>query len=163
MKYLIAAILLSPFAAFAQDSCKLRTTQDPYTRQVKISTGFFDMGKAKVSIEATKTEIDFLFSIGSGICFDDQSSAAAYYMGSKVKTNLKNSGTMNCDGLFHLNFKNQANTPTYLQNFSIKLVNYIKVTDNTKKEILLEPTGEQQQIFRRLVACMINESKKLLQ
>src|SRR5437868_13553636 len=124
MKYLIAAIFLLPLTTLAQDSCKLRRTQDLYTKQIKISTGFIDMGNAKDSIEATKTEIDFLVSLGSGTCFDDQSTAAAFYIGTKVKTNLKNAGTMNCDGLFHMNCKNQASTPTELQNFSIKLINY---------------------------------------
>jgi len=163
MKYFIAAILLLPLITLAQDSCKLKRTQDPYTKQIKLSTGFIDIGSARVSIEATKTEIDFLFSLSSGICFDDQSTAAAFYVGTKVKTNLKNSGTMNCDGLFHLNFKNQTNTPSFLQNFSNKLVTYIKFTDNTRKETVVEPTGEQQQTLKRLVTCVINESKTLLQ
>jgi hypothetical protein len=163
MKYIIAALFIFPLAVSAQDSCKLKRSQDPYTRQVKISTGFIEFGKARVSIEVTKTEIDFLFSLGSGNCFDDQSTAAAFYVGSKLKANLKNSGTTNCDGLFHLNYKNQANTPTYLQNFSTKLINYIKFTDNTKKETVVEPTGEQQQALKSLVTCVINESKTLLQ
>ena len=163
MKYFIAALLFFPLTAFAQDSCKLKTTRDIYTKQVKISTGFMDIGTAKVSIEATKLDIDFLFSIGAGICFDDESTAAAYYVGSKVKTNLKNAGTMNCDGLFHLNFKNQANTQTFLQNFSVKLLSSIKFTDNTKKETIVEPTTDQQQQFKRAVTCIINEAKTLLQ
>ena len=163
MKYLIAALFLLPLATLAQDSCKLRRAQDPYTRQIKLSTGFIDFGAAKISIEATKTEIDFLFSVGSGICFDDESTAAAFYVGTKLKTNLRNSGATNCDGLFHLNFKNQANTPTYLQNFSSKLISNIKMKDNTEKEHIIEPTGEQQKILQALTTCIINESKKLLQ
>ena len=70
---------------------------------------------------------------------------------------------MNCDGIFHLNFKNQVNTPTFLQNFSTKLISSIKLTDNTKKEIIVEPTTEQQQQFKRAVTCIINEAKTLLQ
>src|SRR6266496_3516966 len=116
MKYLIAILLLLPFAGLAQDSCHLKKSQDPYTKLIKISSGFVDIGTAKVSVEATKTEIDFLFSLSGGICFDDQSMASVFYVGTKVKTNLKNSGTMNCDGLYHFNFKNQANPNSYLQN-----------------------------------------------
>jgi hypothetical protein len=163
MKYLIAALLLFPLTALAQDSCKLKKTQDPYTKQVKLSSGFIDIGTAKVSIEATKTEIDFLFSINGGICFDDQSQATLFYAGTKVKTNLKNSGTMNCDGLFHLNFKNQANPNTYLQNLINKQVTSIKFTDNAKKETIIEPAAEQQQMIKAIVACVVNEAKKLLQ
>jgi hypothetical protein len=163
MKYLVAALLFFPIATFAQDSCKLKKTQDPYTKQIKLSTGFIDIGTAKVSIEASKTEIDFLFSVASGICFDDQSTAAVFYVGTKVKTNLKNSGTMNCDGLFHLNFKNQTNTPSFLQNFSNKLVSSIKYTDNTKKESVIELTGEQQLALKMLATCIINQAKTLLQ
>src|SRR5437773_12555303 len=101
MKYILVALFLFPLTTVAQDSCNIRKTQDTYTKQIKLSTEFIDMGAAKVSIEATKTDIDLLFSLGSGICFDDQSTAAAFYIGTKVKTSLKNSGTMNCDGLFH--------------------------------------------------------------
>jgi len=163
MRYFIAALLLFPLTSFAQDSCKLKKTQDPYTKQLKLATGFVEIGTARVSIQATKFEIDFLFSLGDGICFDDQSTATVFYPGTKVKTNLKNGGTMNCDGLFHLNFKNQANPNTYLQNLVNKQVSSIKFTDNTKKETVIELTGEQQQIFKALVSCVINEAKSLLQ
>src|SRR5215204_5779190 len=101
MKYFIAAFLLLPLISVAQDSCKLRKTQDPYTKQLKFATGFIEIGTAKVSLQATKLEIDFLFSLGDAICFDDKSAATVFYPGTKVKTSLKNAGTMNCDGLFH--------------------------------------------------------------
>jgi len=151
MKYLIAILLLFPLKSFTQDSCKLKKTQDPYTKELKFSTGFIPIGTARVSIQATKLEIDFLFSLGDGICLDDKTTATVFYPGTKVKTNLKNSGTMNCDGLFHLNFKNQANPNSYLQNLFNKQVSSIKFIDNTKKETVIELTGEQQQTFKAFV------------
>lgn len=162
MKSLFAIILLLPLFSFSQD-CNFKKDKDPHTREIKISSGFIDLSATKVSVVATKTEIDFLFSLGSGNCFDDESTANVFYAGTKVKTNFKNTGTMNCDGLFHFTFRNQANLPMLLQNFVNKQVTSIKFIDNTKKEIVLSLTEEQQVIFKKLANCIVNEAKTLLQ
>src|SRR5215467_5334052 len=111
MKYIIGILFLLPITVFAQD-CKFKLDKDPYTREEKLSSGFIDLGTGKVSVVATKTDIDFLFSVGKGNCFDDDCTAAISWAGTKSKTTVKNTGPMNCDGLFHLTFRNQANTPT---------------------------------------------------
>jgi len=145
----------------AQD-CKLKTRKDPYTKEIRISTGFISLNGGQVSIEASKSEIDFMFSLGSGKCFDDACTAAAFFEGSKIKTNFKNNGTMNCDGLFHFTFRNTNPSPSALQNLGIKKITSIRFKDNSKKEITVTLTVEQQQTLMNLTGCIINEAKKLL-
>jgi hypothetical protein len=161
MKYTLCLLLLFPFYTMAQD-CKLKNQKDSHTREIKISTGFIQLGGGQVSIEGSKTEIDFMFSFGSGKCFDDASTAAAFFEGTKVKTNFKNSGTMNCDGLFHFTFRNTNPSPSALQNLAIKKITSIRFKDNTKKEIVVTLSAEQQQTLMNLTGCIINEAKKLL-
>jgi hypothetical protein len=161
MKYCLGLLLLLPFSVFAQD-CKLKTHKDAYTREIKISTGFISIGAGQVSIEASKSEIDFMFSLGSGKCFDDASTAAVFFEGTKLKTNFKNGGTMNCDGLFHFSFRNTNPTASALQNLATKKITSIRFKDNTKKESGVILSAEQQQILMNLAGCIINEAKKLL-
>ena len=161
MKYCLGLLILLPFYAFAQD-CKLKTRKDPYTREIRVSSGFIQLGETQVSIEASKSEIDFMFSLGSGKCFDDASTAAVFFDGTKLKTNFKNNGTMNCDGLFHFTFRNTNPAPSSLQNFVTKKITSIRFKDNTKKETSVTLTVEQQQTLTTLTSCIINEAKKLL-
>src|SRR6266498_76148 len=100
MKHIFALIWIVPFFSRAQD-CNLKTMKDPYTREIKISTGLISLNNGQFSVEATKSEIDFMFSV-DGKCFDNASTAAVFFEGTRVKTNLKNSGTMNCEGPFSL-------------------------------------------------------------
>jgi hypothetical protein len=158
MKYLITALFLLPLTSIAQD-CKFKLDKDPYTKEEKLSSGFIDIGTAKVSVVATKTEIDFLFSLGKGNCYDDDCTAAISWSGTKSKTNVRNTGPMNCDGLFHFNFKNQASTPTNLQNLGGKNIASIKFTDNTKKDVVITLTEEQQTALKNLATCIVNEAK----
>ena len=162
MKYLLALLPFLPFSVFAQD-CTLKKEKDSYTKEIKISTGFISLQGAKVSIEATKTEIDFLFLMNGNKCFDDASAAAVFFENSKYKNNYKNGGTMNCQGLFHFIFRNTVSTPTALQNLANKKITSIKLKDNTNKESEITLTSEQQQLLQSLAACMIKESKTLLQ
>jgi len=161
MKYPFCLLLLLPFYSMAQD-CKLKNRRDPYTKEIRLSTGLIALNGAQVSIEASKPEVDFMFSLGSGKCFDDACTAALYYEGSKVKTNFKNNGTMNCDGLFHFTFRNTDPVQSALQNLATKKVTSIRFKDNGKKEIVVTLTAEQQQIFMNQGACIISEAKKLL-
>lgn len=162
MKYQFCLLLLLPFFAFAQD-CKLKHRKDPYTKEIKVSTGFIQLGGTQVSIEASKSDVDFMFSFGGGKCFDDACTAALFYEGSKLKTNFKNNGTMNCDGLFHFTFRNTNPSPSALQNLATKKITSIRFKDNTKKEIVVTLNPEQQQLFMNQTACILEEAKKLLQ
>jgi hypothetical protein len=161
MKCTFYLLLLLPLYTTAQE-CKVKNRKDPYTKEIRISTGFIELQGAQVSIEGSKSEIDFMFSFGSGRCFDDACTAALFFEGSKLKTNFKNSGTMNCDGLFHFTFRNTDPSPSALQNLGTKKVASIRFKDNTKKEIAVTLTPEQQQIFMNQAVCIINEAKKLL-
>jgi hypothetical protein len=161
MKFYCLLFFFIPATMSAQD-CALKKTKDPYTKEVKISTGFIQLQGASVSIEATKSEIDFLFSLGPNKCFDDGSTAAITYEGSRTKTNLKNGGTMNCDGLFHFNFRNVTMTPYALQNLAQKKISAIRFKDNSKTETEVTVTPEQQKQLMDLTMCIINESKTLI-
>ena len=161
MKYVLAVLFIVPLLCQGQD-CGLKNTKDPYTREVKISTGLVSFNNGQFSIEATKSEIDFMFSLEEK-CFDAASTASVYFEGTKVKTNLKNSGTMNCQGLFHFTFRNTNPSPSALLNLSAKKVTSIRFKDNTGKETGVNFTAEQQQTFSSLTGCITNEAKKLLQ
>lgn len=161
MKYSLLLAALLPFYSNAQN-CNLKTTRDPYTKEIKISTGFMSLNAATVSIEATKTEIDFMFSFSGGQCFDDASSAAVFFEGSRLKTNFKNSGTMNCDGLFHFTFRNTSPAPTALQNLGNKKVTSFRFKDNAGKETIVTLIPSQQQVFMDQVNCVINEARKIM-
>jgi len=154
-------LLLAPFITHGQD-CSLKTTKDPYTREVKISTGLITLNSGQYSIEASKSGIDFLFTL-DGKCFDDASTASVFYAGTRLKTNFRNGGAMNCDGIFHFTFRNTNPTQSALQNLGSKKVSSIRFKDNTNKETSISLTEDQQQQFMDLINCMINESKKLLQ
>jgi len=161
MKYILILLFLMPIISVAQN-CNLKTTRDPYTKEIKITTGMVTLNSGQYSIEATKTGIDFMFSL-QGKCFDDASTASAFFEGTKLKTNFRNSGTMNCDGLFHISFRNTNPTQTALQNLGSKKVSSIRFKDNTGKETGISLTADQQQTFMDYISCIITESQKLLQ
>jgi hypothetical protein len=101
-----------------------------------------------------------MFSI-EGKCFDDASIASVFFEGTRVKSNFKNSGTMNCDGLFHFTFRNTNPLPSALSNLGAKKATAIRFKDNSNKETGIILTTEQQQTLTTLINCMINEAKKL--
>jgi hypothetical protein len=172
MRYLPVLLLLLPIGLFAQD-CQLKSKKDPYTKEIKISTGFLELEGGMISIQASKTEIDFMISVPGGKCFDDGTTVNMFFDNTKLKSNYKNTGTMNCEGLFHFTFKNSTATPTPLQNLASKKVTTIqfktkedytaKKKDKKDKDPELTLTPEQQQQFMDMVTCMIKESKTLLQ
>jgi hypothetical protein len=161
MKYILVFLFLTPIAAVAQN-CNLKTARDPYTKEIKVSTGMVELNSGQYSIEATKTGIDFMFSLESK-CFDDASTATAFFEGTRLKTNFRNSGTMNCDGLFHISFRNTNPVQSALQNLGSKKVGSIRFKDNSGKETGISLTAEQQQAFMDFINCIISESQKLLQ
>ena len=82
MKKLIFLVALFPVLAYSQDTCKLIRQTDPFTKLNTISTGFIKLQGGSLSIDATKPEIDMLFSV-SGInkCFTDDATAAIFFCG----------------------------------------------------------------------------------
>ncbi len=163
MKCIVLIALLLPVFALAQD-CKLKKTKDQFSQEPKYSTGFVPFSSTLLSIDADSKEIDFLFSIknqSDAKCFDDASSISFVFEG-KQKANFRNSGTMNCEGLFHVTFKNLTTTPAPLQRLSTKKITAITLTGNNKTVTAITLGEQQQKELMEMVACMVKESKTLI-
>lgn len=168
MKYFFVLFLSLPIFAAAQD-CKIKKEIDPYSKETKLTTGFktFSGGASRtlVSVDATKTEIEFIFSVNGGAegtCFDATSTAVFLYEGGRLKGNFKNNSSMNCEGLFSIVFRNVATTPTTLKNLAAKKVLSVKLTGNAKKVTEITLTEEEQQLLMKMAGCIIEESKTLI-
>jgi hypothetical protein len=174
MRYFVLINLLFPFISFAQDTisvakekvaieCKLNRETDPFTKEIKISTGFIPVDGGSVTIDANKAEIDFLFSIeGTDRCFDNNSTAVIFFEGVKTKFTARNGGSMNCEGLFHFIFRNTASLPFILTKMTAQKVNHISFTGNNKKESTINLSAADQQLFMTLANCLVNEAKGLI-
>lgn len=161
MKYLLL-LLLIPVQSFSQ--CKLIKDKDPYTREARVSTGFVSLQGASVSLDANKREIDMLFNIeGENKCFDNNSSAMVYFEGSKVKMSMRNSGTMNCEGLFHFNFKNSTSVNYQLKKLTTQKISRIEFIGPNQKVITVFLTGEMQDKLFEASGCLMEEASNLLQ
>ena len=167
MKNIFALLLLLPLFSGAQDStatnCKLIKETDPFTKEIKLSTGFIFLDGGSVTIDADSKEIDVLFSIeGADKCFDNNSTAAIFFEGVKTKLNSRNGGTMNCEGLFHFIFKNTATTTSMLQKMMTQKINHILFTGNNKKESTINISPTDQQTLMAMATCLVNEAKTLI-
>ena len=165
MKYFSILILLLPIFSTAQDSvaCKLNKETDPFTKEIKLSTGFIQLDGASVTIDASKTEIDFLFVIdGANRCYDNNSTATIFFEGTKAKLNTKNGGSMNCEGLFHFIFKNSPSPVSLLTKLSTMKISHILFTGNNKKEADIVFTPVEQEVFMTMAACLVKEAKTLI-
>ncbi|HRX93810.1 MAG TPA: hypothetical protein P5158_06840 [Chitinophagaceae bacterium] len=166
IKLLLLALFQLPLLLIAQD-CKLITDKDPFTREIKLSTGFISLRGGSVTIDGNKSEIDVLFSIrGSDKCYDNTSTAEIYFEGSRSKMLGRNGGTMNCEGLFHFTFRNSKASPTtLLQRICTKKITQIIFISNDKKKtrtaVTFEP--EQQQAVMQMANCLLTEARKLVQ
>jgi hypothetical protein len=163
MKRLLAVLLLAPAFSFAQD-CNLKKTKDQFSQEPKLSTGFVPFSSVSLSIDADGKEIDFLFSFTNKSeekCFDDVSTISFVYEG-KQKANFRNTGTMNCQGLFHVTFKNLATTPSPLQKLATKKLTAIMFTGNNNTVTTVTLGAEQQQQLMDIIACMTKEAKTLI-
>jgi hypothetical protein len=166
MKKFLFIFLLLPLYSISQD-CKLKKDTDPFTHETKLSTGFVPFNTDKVqislSIDATSTNIDFFFWIKEdGKCFDNNSAAVINYDGERLKSNFKNSGSMNCEGAFHISFRNVVNTPSNLNWIATKKIKSIRLTGNNNAVTEIELTDEQKQKLMQLADCVIKSSKSLI-
>ncbi len=148
-------------------NCNLNRDRDPYTKEIKISSGFIELDGASVTIDASKDEIDLLFSVDQNKkIFDDNTSSQVFFESSKVKMTIRNNGSMNCKGIFHFIFKNSTNTPSQLTRLSTTRINHIDLynsLDMTKKIGSISFPALAQTNFMTLTTCVINEAKTLLQ
>ena len=164
MKTLVLAFFMLPFLLHAQDTCKLKNHTDPYTKLRQLSTGFIPLQGGSLNIDASKPEIDLLFSLkGINKCFTDASTAAIYFVGSKAKQMQRNGGSMNCEGLFHFIFRNTTSPPFLLRKMATTKIEKIVFTGNDKSETTLILTPEQQQMVMALTNCIILQAPTLLQ
>jgi hypothetical protein len=162
MKYIVVIALFFSAPVSAQD-CKLNKETDPYTKEIKLSTGFIFLEGASVTIDADSKEIDILFSIeGSDKCFDNNSTAIIMFEGSKTKTSLRNGGTMNCEGLFHFIFKNSATPTSVLKKISTQKITQIIFTGSSKKQTTVTIAPQEQQTLITLATCLVNDAKALI-
>ncbi|MDB5196001.1 MAG: hypothetical protein JWP88_371, partial [Flaviaesturariibacter sp.] len=143
MKLLFSFLLSLPLFASAQDSCQLKNSRDPYTKEVRLSTGFISVGSYKVSIDAVAKEIDFFFMLDNSKCFDDQTTVIITFEGQRVKQTLRNTGTMNCEGYFHFNFRNTPLTNSSLQRLAnLKVSSMVFKKDKNETAVML--TADQK-------------------
>ena len=162
MKYSLIIFFLFPLWLSAQD-CKVKKTIDPYTKEVRVSTGFIPLQGASLSIDADGKEIDFFFSMaGKERCFSDASTAVVIYDSTRMKGTYKNGGPVNCDGIFHIIFRNTAATPTVLQRLITQKITSIQFTGNNKAQITISFSPEEQQALIARADCLIREAKTLI-
>lgn len=166
MKNCLLLLFLFPLASFAQDSCGLKKTKDPFTNVTKLSTGFkkFDGGGLAVSIsaDATPTEIDFFIWLkDDSKCFDLESTAQVVWEGERSKATFRNTGSMNCDGAFHFNFKNTATPNSWLRKMISKKIATIKLLGNGGKETIITLDEEQKILFQKMVSCIVAQGLPL--
>jgi hypothetical protein len=166
MKNLLFLLFAFPFLASAQD-CQLKKEIDKFSQQPIISTGFIKFasagGHVSLNMVADNKEVKLLFSLGEGSCFDDQSTAAFSFDGSRSKSNQRNASAMNCDGILTVVFRNAATTPTALQKMTQQKVASIVFTDNTKKKIEVNLKDDEKQLLLEKAACLVKEAKGLIQ
>ena len=164
--YVLTLLLCFSGLLSAQDSvvCKLIKETDPYTKEIKLSSGFIGLDGASVTIDADSKELIFLFSIETADkCFDNNSTADLFFEGIKSKTMTRNAGTMNCEGLFQLVFKNSNSSPTtILQRLTTKKLTQIICTGNSKKPITVNLGIKEQEALQYLANCVLTEGRQLI-
>jgi len=163
MKLLLSLIIIFPFAIKAQD-CQIKKETDQFTREPKLSTGFIPLQLCSLSIDADRKAFDFFFTLeGADRCFDDNSTVVVVFDGNKQKTTFRNSGSMNCEGLFHFTVRNGPETPFAVKRFSSQKISQLIFTgNNNKKPAVITLTPAQQQTFMQISGCIAADAKTLV-
>jgi hypothetical protein len=166
MKSLLLLVFLVPLFLSAQN-CELKKEKDPFTQQPQLSTGFIRFsawgGRFSLNMVADAKEVKLLFSLGEGNCFDDESSAALTFDGTRTKSTQRNATAMNCDGIFTIVFRNSTTTPSVLQKMTQQNLTSIFLTDNNKKKIDITLKDEEKQKIVEKLGCLVKEAKGLIQ
>ncbi|HEX4875766.1 MAG TPA: hypothetical protein VFV31_03785 [Chitinophagaceae bacterium] len=159
---ILLCLLLLSVISQAQD-CKLIRETDPFTKEVKLSTGFIFVDGGSISFDADSKEVIVLFSVeGADKCFDNNSTAVIQFENIKSKSTSRNGGTMNCEGLFQFVFRNSATTTSLLQKLMTQKVATIVFTGSNKKESTFTVAPAEQASIMRLATCLVNEAKTLI-
>jgi hypothetical protein len=165
MKIIALFVFLLPVFVYSQDtsSCQLLHEKDKFTNEVRLTTGFILLPFATLSIQATEKEIDFFFTLsGEDKCFNYESTVMVFFEGGKLKTNFKNTGTVNCDGYFHFSFRNGETVSSLLERIATKKMISLKFTGANQQESVITLSAEQQQTVMNMAACIIKNAKMLL-
>jgi hypothetical protein len=164
MKYLVALALLFPLSIFAQD-CPIRKEIDAFSQKPKLTTGFIKLGgKVSVSIDATATDIDFLINFTDKekpLCFDETSMAAVFFDSSRSRSSFRNGGATNCEGIFHITFRNSATTPSGLNRMSTTRIASFKITGKDDKPIEIILSEPEKEKLMKMISCIASEAKTL--
>lgn len=158
---LLFCSLFLHLSIFCQDECKLIKDTDPYTREVKLSSGFISLQGGSVTIDADSKEVDFFFVVDDK-CFDNLSTVFIFFEGSKVRTTYSNAGNMNCTGYFHFKYRNSATTPTVMKKMTTQKIAQLIFKGTDKKETIISLLPAQQEVLMKAVACMADEAPKLI-
>jgi hypothetical protein len=165
MKKWMLLLALLPSFAFAQE-CKIRKEIDQFSQLPKLTSGMvkFDTDVPfQLSTDATKTDITLLFLVknsGDSKCFDDESTLVLTFEGNKSKQTLRNNGPMNCDGYFHLNYRNSA-TSTQMKRLTTQ-----KITSMTfisgKTQTIINLNEQQRAQLQTMMSCISTQAPTLL-
>jgi hypothetical protein len=163
MRYIILLACLLPLSLAAQD-CNLKKGVDDITSKPTLSTGFIDLTGTTLSIDVNSKEIDFFFVLDNRAvkCLDEETEATFVFEGGKLKIEFKNSGSMNCDGIFHIIFKNSAYTNSQLNRLAAKKIISIQIKGSNPKPYIIALTPQQQQMLMNNISCVIKEAKTVL-
>jgi hypothetical protein len=163
MRTIIFLACLLPLSLLAQD-CNLKKGKDAITSKPVLSTGFIDLPGTTLSIDVNSKEIDFFFVLDNRAvkCLDEETEAVFMFEGGKLKLQFKNSGSMNCDGVFHIIFKNSAYTPSQLTKLAAKKIISIQITTSNPKPYIISLSPEQQQTLMNFISCVVKEAKTVL-
>ncbi len=163
MKQIVVVCMLFPFAMKAQD-CNLKKGTDAITSKTTLSTGFIELPGATLSIDINSKEIDFFFvsSLPNAKCLDENTEVSFLFEGGKLKSEFKNSGSMNCDGIFHVIFRNSVYGSSPLQKLGARKILTIRLSGNGPKPIDISLKPEHQQALMTTINCVIKESKTVL-
>ena len=163
MKYTLFFCCLLPLAMHAQD-CNLKKGKDAITSKPTLTTGFIDLQGNTLSIDISSKEIDFFFVLTNPAvkCLNEETEITIAFEGGKLKSEFRNSGSMNCDGIFHVIFKNSIYTPSQLTKMGAKKIVSIQLTGSSPKPYIISLSPEQQQQLLATISCVIKEAKTVL-
>ncbi len=159
--FFVFFFLLPDFLS-AQD-CALKKETDEFTGKPKLTTDFFELKGAKLTIDATASGFDYFFVVKNPAsnCFDENSEVAILFDGEKNPQEVRNAGSTNCDGIFHIVFRGAKYTPGMVKKLSAKKVNSFIFSDRNAKKTVINLTEEQQKLFMKFSGCIAEEAKTL--
>ncbi|HSU26864.1 MAG TPA: hypothetical protein VLJ68_00660, partial [Chitinophagaceae bacterium] len=73
-----------------------------------------------------------------------------------------NGGTMNCEGFFHIIFRNTPTPQSAMQKLTTTKVVSLLFTGNNKRETKIELNPEQQLLFMQVAGCLLTEAKAII-